>query len=72
MARITIEDCLAVIPNRFELTMIASNRARELTKGHAAIIPVKAGEKPSVIALREIASGKFSQDKLDKLKFVRQ
>lgn len=72
MAKITIEDCLTVIPNRFELTVVAANRARELSKGHAAIIPVKVGEKPTVTALREIASGKFSKEKLQQLKFVRK
>lgn len=71
MAKITIEDCLEIIPNRFELTIIAANRARELTKGHASIIPVKVGEKPTVTALREIASGKFPQEKLNRLKIAR-
>lgn len=72
MAKITIEDCLEVIENRFELTLVAANRARELTKGHTPIVPVKAGEKTTVTALREIASGKFSKEKLQQLRFVRR
>lgn len=68
MARVTIEDCLKQIPNRFELTLIASNRARELEQGEPAIIDVKNGEKSTVIALREVASGKFTAEKLEQLR----
>lgn len=72
MAKITVEDCLNVVPNRFELTVMAANRTRELLKGAFAIIDVKAGEKPAVTALREISSGKFTKEKLNQLKFVRK
>lgn len=68
MARITVEDCLQQIPNRFELILIASNRARELEHGETAIIDVKKGEKSTVIALREVASGKFTEEKLEQLR----
>ena len=67
MAKITMEDCLEVVPNRFNLTIMAANRARELLRGEKAVIEVREGEKPSVTALREIASGRFTQEKLDQL-----
>ena len=57
MARITIEDCLARIPNRFELTLAATNRARQITAGSTPLLDPDR-DKPTVIALREIAAGK--------------
>lgn len=65
MARITIEDCLKKIPNRFELTLSASNRARLLSTGAQPLID-PARDKPTVIALREIAAGKVGIEMLDK------
>jgi len=57
MARITVEDCLEKVDNRFQLVMIASKRARQLqTEGKDPLVPVDK-DKPSVIALREIADG---------------
>ena len=56
MARITVEDCLKQIPNRFELALAATYRARMLAQGHSAKIESK--DKPTVTALREIAAGK--------------
>lgn len=58
MARITVEDCLKVVPNRFELTLIAAKRARDLAvgEGQEALVDPQ-GDKPTVIALREIAAG---------------
>lgn len=56
MARITVEDCLTHIPNRFDLVLIASKRARQLSKGKEAILPWE-NDKPTVMALREIAVG---------------
>ncbi len=53
MARITVEDCLNQIPNRFKLTLAATYRARELAQGHAPRLDSK--DKPTVTALREIA-----------------
>jgi len=54
MARITIEDCLARIPNRFELTLAATNRARQISAGSAPLVDSDR-DKPTVIALREAA-----------------
>jgi DNA-directed RNA polymerase subunit omega len=68
MAKITVEDCLTVIPNRFELVLIASARARELQQGHTPIVTPRHNEKTTVTALREIASGKFSAEKILQLK----
>lgn len=57
MARITVDDCLKRIPNRFQLTLAATYRARQLTAGASPLLePQK--DKPTVIALREIAVGK--------------
>ncbi len=53
MARITVEDCVMVVPNRFELCLIASNRAKNIVSGSSTEYS-KSGEKPAVIALREI------------------
>jgi DNA-directed RNA polymerase subunit omega len=55
MARITVDDCLVHIPNRFKLTLAATYRARELAQGHAARLESK--DKPTVTALREISEG---------------
>ena len=55
MARITVEDCLKNIPNRFQLVLAATYRARMLSQGHAPKIESK--NKPGVTALREIAAG---------------
>ena len=55
MARITVEDCLVQIPNRFQLVLAATYRARMLSQGHAPKIETK--NKPGVTALREIAAG---------------
>ena len=55
MARITVEDCLLKIPNRFQLVLAATYRARMLSQGHAPKIESK--NKPGVTALREIAAG---------------
>lgn len=57
MARITVDDCLKKIPNRFQLTLIASIRARQLANGAESMIDNVNEDKPSVLALREIASG---------------
>ena len=57
MARITVDDCLKKIPNRFQLTLIASIRARQLANGAELMIENVNEDKPSVLALREIAAG---------------
>lgn len=57
MARITVEDCLSKVDNRFQLVMMSSKRARQLqTGGKDALVP-EDNDKPTVIALREIAEG---------------
>ena len=65
MARITIEDCLERIPNRFELTLAATNRARQVSAGSTPMVDADR-DKPTVIALREIASGKVGIEMLHK------
>jgi len=65
VARITIEDCLARIPNRFELTLAATNRARQITAGSAPLLDADR-DKPTVIALRELAAGKIGVEMLHK------
>ena len=55
MARVTVEDCLEQVPNRFSMALLASQRARQLLQGSKAL--VEADNKPCVTALREIASG---------------
>ncbi len=58
MARITVEDCLGQVDNRFELVLIASRRARDLALGKEALVPWE-NDKPTVVALRELAEGKL-------------
>ncbi len=65
MARITVEDCLVKIPNRFDLVLAASYRARMLSQGHTPKIESK--NKPGVTALREIAQGKVGVEMLKKV-----
>ncbi|WP_397473160.1 DNA-directed RNA polymerase subunit omega [Pusillimonas sp.] len=66
MARITVEDCLEYVDNRFDLTLAATYRARELAQGHEPRIdPDK--DKPTVIALREIAAGLTGLEMLRKV-----
>ena len=65
MARITVEDCLENVDNRFELVMLATRRARGLRRyGNDPLVPVE-NDKPTVIALREIAEGLISHEILD-------
>jgi DNA-directed RNA polymerase subunit omega len=62
MARITVEDCLEKIPNRFQLVLAATYRARMLSQGHSAKVETK--NKPGVTALREIAAGEVGVEML--------
>jgi DNA-directed RNA polymerase subunit omega len=64
MARVTVEDCLDKIPNRFDLVVLASRRARDITLGRAPFVETE-NDKPTVIALREIAEGKIDLDYLN-------
>ena len=57
MARVTVEDCLENVSNRFELVMVASKRARQLATGGKDPMVQEESDKPTVIALREIAEG---------------
>lgn len=63
MARITVEDCLRKVDNRFSLVLIASKRAKQLMKGSASLVENKDNNKEIVVALREIAAGKVNLDK---------
>lgn len=65
MARITVEDALERIPNRFQLVLAAAYRARMLSQGHAPKIETR--NKPAVTALREIALGKTGLEMLRKV-----
>lgn len=59
MARVTVEDCLKKVKNHFELVILASKRARQLAKGGMAMVDPE-NDKPTVIALREIADGRLN------------
>lgn len=61
MARITVEDCLPFFTNRFELTLAATYRARQLTTGNTPMVEGDR-DKPTVVALREIAAGKIGRE----------
>ena len=63
MARVTVEDCVTKIPNRFELVMLASQRARDISAGAEPTVDEDDDKKP-VIALREIAGGTAARDAL--------
>jgi DNA-directed RNA polymerase subunit omega len=65
MARITVDDCLKMIPNRFELTLAATYRARQITNGATPMLDVN-HDKATVIALRELAAGKYGVEILSK------
>lgn len=63
MARITVEDCLQNVDNLFDLVMLAAKRARQLANGAEARVDWQ-NDKPTVVALREIAAGEVSIDLL--------
>ena len=66
MARITVEDCLEVVNNRFELVLMATKRARQLERGaEPAVNPEQ--DKPTVLALREIAERRIDQNMIDQI-----
>jgi len=64
MARVTVEDCLENVDNRFELVRLAARRARQLAQGKDALVEPE-NDKPTVIALREIAEGLIDEQILD-------
>ena len=65
MARVTVEDCIDIEPNRFNLIVMAAQRARQIANGADALIDEET-DKPTVIALREIAEGLVNQDILNR------
>jgi len=66
MARITVEDCLKVVDNRFELVLMATRRARQLAKGADPLVEPE-HDKPTVLALREIADQRIDEATIDEL-----
>jgi DNA-directed RNA polymerase subunit omega len=65
MARITVDDCLKRIPNRFQMTLAATFRARQLANGATPLVDAEK-DKPTVVALREIGSGKVGLEVLNR------
>ena len=59
MARVTVDDCLQRIPNRFQMTLAATYRARQIANGSSPLVDEVGRDKPTVLALREIAAGKI-------------
>lgn len=66
MARVTVEDCLESVDNRFQLVMVASKRARQIATGGKEPLVQEESDKPTVIALREIADGLVTPDMLNR------
>jgi DNA-directed RNA polymerase subunit omega len=64
MARLTVEDCLDNVVNRFDLVLVAAQRARQLAMGAESLVP-EDNDKPTVIALREIAENLINREILD-------
>jgi len=64
MARVTVEDCLNDVDNRFQLVLVATKRARQLADGAEPLVPAS-NDKPTVVALREIAEGLIGRSILD-------
>ncbi|QQD18207.1 DNA-directed RNA polymerase subunit omega [Spongiibacter nanhainus] len=64
MARITVEDCLSAVDNRFELVMVASKRARAIATGGKDPLVQEDSDKPTVLALREIADGLITREEI--------
>ena len=66
MARITVEDCLEHVENRFDLVLLASRRARQIAQGADPLVPSE-NDKPTVIALREIAENLINTSSMDEM-----
>lgn len=77
MARVTVEDCLENVDNRFQLVLVATKRARQISLGSEPFVEEQ-NDKPTVLALREIAEGHVTRDILDEqieeeiLEFIEQ
>ena len=69
MARITVEDCLKQIPNRYEMVKLAAKRAKQLAVDGREPTVDPEDDKPTVIALREIAAGLVTFDNIDSFNF---
>ena len=67
MARITVEDCLEQVPNRFSLVLVSAERTKQLLKGVQSLIENESDNKEVVTALREIAAGKVRIDETEVL-----
>lgn len=65
MARITIDDCLKNVPNRFQMTLAATYRARQIANGATPMVEPNR-DKPTVIALRELSLGKYGLELLNR------
>ena len=65
MARVTVDDCIHSIPNRFQMTLAATYRARQITYGASPMVDVDR-DKPTVIALRELAQGLYGLEVLNR------
>lgn len=65
MARVTVDDCLKKIPNRFQMTLAAAHRARQLANGSTPLVEAEK-HKPTVVALREIGLGKVGLEVLNR------
>lgn len=70
MARVTVEDCLENVANRFELVMVASKRSRQIATGGKDPLVDEESDKPTVIALREIAEGFITPEILTRVEEV--
>ncbi|HKJ49869.1 MAG TPA: DNA-directed RNA polymerase subunit omega [Gammaproteobacteria bacterium] len=66
MARITVEDCLEHVENRFDLVLLAARRARQIARGADPLVPPE-NDKPTVIALREIAENLINASSMDEM-----
>jgi DNA-directed RNA polymerase subunit omega len=66
MARITVEDCLQHVPNLFQLVLVAARRARKLANGAEATVEWE-NDKPTVVALREVAAGHIGPEILEEI-----
>ena len=65
MARITVEDCMKVIPNRFDMTIAASTRARQIDLGSTCLLSNLENDKPTVLALRELSENLINKEILN-------
>ena len=65
MARVTVDDCIQNIPNRFQMTLAATYRARQITAGASPMVEADR-DKPTVLALRELAQGLYGLEMLNR------